>query len=91
MNLLNTHETCAQEKQKAMARMDSKTGPGKHDAATAVNAWDELLGQLRKPNDVSKKQFSKAKTTALRIAKMISSPPYRQSVQKKIQKLTLEN
>lgn len=83
------HQICSTEKQKAIHRSECADVGTHFDSLQAVNAFDELVGQLHKPGKVKQKQFRKAKETALKMVNMISDPQYRSEMTHKIHNLTL--
>lgn len=86
----NQYLYCKEEKERAMAlsqsAADQKT---KYNTHQAINAWDELLGQLYKPKPISQKQFEKAKQTALSIAGLMAAGEYKTETLNKIKALEL--
>jgi hypothetical protein len=90
MDYPKAHKIAKREKEEAMERSVNTDDIKKHhDSCQAVNAWDELLGQLHKHNGTKKKRFDKTKKTALRIVHMISDKKYRSEMTDKISALTL--
>lgn len=81
MTIKDLHQLCRQEKVEAMARYDQTQN---HDEALAINAWDELLGQLYKHRNIDPDQFTKTKDTALRIVALMGDEVYRETVTEKI-------
>jgi len=62
-----------------------------YNAAQAVNAWDEIAGQLNKPTPVTQKRFEKAKETALRITNMMTKGGLHSETYHEILNLELPN
>ena len=60
-----------------------------YNANQAINAWDELAGQLYKHKQLTQKQFQKTKETALRIAGLMASGEYKTQTIDKIKQLEL--
>lgn len=83
-------EYCKKEKEVAMQlAADSNHAKTCYNAAQAVNAWDELMGQLYKNKTVTPAQFEKAKDLAIRIAKLMAKSGYKTETIHKILALEL--
>lgn len=83
------HQYCKDQKQKAMIRYDRSEGRDKYNANIAINAWDELLGQLYKPNPITPKKFEEVKEMGLRLVGLMADSPYKDHTTKRIQSLKL--
>lgn len=82
-------EYCHSEKRKAMALSEHTSGFMYYNALQAINAWDELVGQLYKPSAVKPKQFEKTKLSALRIVALMKASVYKAETRAKIELLRL--
>ena len=65
---------------------DQKT---KYNSHQAINAWDELLGQLYKPKPITRKQFEKVKETAISVARLMANCQYKNQTIHNIKALNL--
>lgn len=83
------HQYCKEEKRKAMTLWDNLPEPLRHNCEQAINAWDELVGQLYKPKPINAKQFEKTKQTALQIVGYMKPGAYKDHTKKKIEGLQL--
>jgi AICAR transformylase/IMP cyclohydrolase PurH len=93
--LINPHQDtldyCKNEKERAMQRAETVTGKDRYNVMQAVNAWDEIIGQLRKAKPIDSKRFQKCVATALRIVDLMASDFYKYETQRKINSLELKN
>jgi len=89
MNIDEAREICRKEKQKAKARLNQKNGEGKYDASQAINAWGELIATLNRHKPTTQKQLERSKKAALQVTNFISSPAYKNSIQKKIKNISI--
>lgn len=72
-----------------MKLADSAHSETKYNASQAVNAWDELMGQLHKPKPVSPQRFEKTKETALFMVGLMTNSGYKDETKQKILALEL--
>jgi len=92
--MTNTHHKahlyCATERRKATdLSVTSKDSSTRYNASIAAVVWDELAGQLYKPNPISVKKFQEVKETAVRIACCMKQGEYRNEVIKKVEAVEL--
>ena len=82
-------EYCKAEKEQAMKLATCNHSKTRYNASQAVNAWDELMGQLHKNKPVSPARFEKTKETALRIISLMANSPMKSETRQKIMALEL--
>ena len=84
------HAYCKEEKQKAMNAWATCTiSKDRYNYCQAINAWDELEGQLYKHRPVTGDEFEKTKTTALFIISLMVVGDYKYQTIEKIKSLQL--
>lgn len=85
------HQICKEEKKKAQELSQSaESSKDRYNACQAINAWDEVLGQLYKPKKTTYKRLEKAISVALRVVSLMVEGEYKKETIEKINSLKVQ-